>query len=329
MARYKGAKKPQAAKRPPLTHFLCVPLVTPTSKKSLEVSLGQFSNGVTQQDRNILDTKDPEARTASNKDLQVIHPRTVRPVGALHLTLGVMSLNNEKLTEATDYLTGVDVHDLIERTTHSSAKALKSVSQMHTSDEAPAIERELTPPVTEQDEGPLEIRLQGVQSMHAAHKTSILYVAPTDATDRLYPFCVALQKLFRDEGFLVEDSRPLKLHATVVNTIYAKPRKQQTRSKNDARTSENTELPKDTTAGDRVPNDDNAGSSNRGINAGASSRTIDATAILEAYKDFVWADRIVLDRISICEMGAEKVFDNEGKEIGAEYTEVASVSLPT
>jgi len=98
-----------------------------------------------------------------------------------------------------------------------------------------------------------------------------------------------------DAGLLIPDDRPLKLHATVVNTIYVKGRR------------------------------------SRGGKGGKKSSAplrIDATALLERYRDYVWAEDIVLDRIAICEMGAKKILDDRGDVVGEEYREVASVPLP-
>ena len=91
----------------------------------------------------------------------------------------------------------------------------------------------------------------------------------------------------------MEDTRPLNLHATIVNTIYAKGRK----------------------------------SAGHGPDAQAPLR-FDATAILEQWENFFWAKDVVLDRIAICEMGAKNVLDAEDRVIGEAYTEVASVQLP-
>jgi activating signal cointegrator complex subunit 1 len=114
--------------------------------------------------------------------------------------------------------------------------------------------------------------------------------------------------MFKDKGFIVDD-RPLKLHATIVNTIYAKGRKGQSKA--------------------------NAGASNQepkaqghGPNANAPLK-IDATTILEKYEDFVWAKDVILDRVAICEMGAKKILDETGNVRDEEYTEVANFALPT
>lgn len=137
--------------------------------------------------------------------------------------------------------------------------------------------------------------------MHAPERTSILYTAPSDPSDRLYNFCLALQQTFKDRDLLVEDNRQLKLHATLVNTIYAKGRKR--------------------------PQPTSDRSSGHGPHANAPLK-IDATRMLEKYRDFVWADNVVLDRVAICEMGAKKVLDGEGNVVKEEYTEVAAVRLP-
>jgi activating signal cointegrator complex subunit 1 len=57
-------------------------------------------------------------------------------------------------------------------------------------------------------------------------------------------------------------------------------------------------------------------------------RHFDATRILEQAKDLVWAKDVRLDRVAICKMGAKEVKNAEGVVVGAEYEEIASVSLP-
>jgi len=127
--------------------------------------------------------------------------------------------------------------------------------------------------------------------MHAPEKTSILYIEPHDSSERLYPLCLALQDVFRREDLLIPDDRKLKLHATIVNTIYAKGRRAQ----------------------------------GHGLKADAPLK-IDARALLNKYEDFVFAENVVLDRVAICEMGAKKRIEN-GEVVGEEYREVASVPL--
>jgi activating signal cointegrator complex subunit 1 len=161
--------------------------------------------------------------------------------------------------------------------------------------------------------------------MHSPKQTSILYIAPTDETGRLTPFCIALQKMFKDKGFMIDD-RPLKLHATIVNTIYAKGRKRPPRSNAYESSSGNAKAKHQ--LGEVDPSTPDDRSQGHGPNANAPLK-IDATAILEKYEDFVWAKDVVLDRVAICEMGAKKVVDEEGNVKDEEYTEVACIALPT
>lgn len=67
-------------------------------------------------------------------------------------------------------------------------------------------------------------------------------------------------------------------------------------------------------------------SSGHGPDANAPLK-MDATELLEKYKDFIWAENITLDRVAICEMGVKKELDDRGKVIREEYKEVAIIAL--
>lgn len=240
-------------------------------------------------------------------------------MGALHCTLGVMSLlKTDELSQAKAFLESLDVPSLL-------AKAVEG----EMTDADPATKQALTSCSVSE---PLVIHLKGLQSMHPPEKTSILYSAPTDLSERLYPFCLAVQKLFNDKGLLVEDDRKLKLHATIVNTIYAKGRRPP--SKTSGKPS--AERPPGSGSGGTVstnlgasgPQQDDGSVQGHGPRANAPLK-IDARALLDEYQDFVWTDNVSLDRLTICEMGAKKVTDAGGNVIAERYTEVASIALPT
>lgn len=308
-----GGGRLPGQKRPPLTHFLCVPLVTPESRPQLEASLKAFKDEVS--------PPAPEANQAieraeesHGKDgdvvLPYVHPKSIRPVGTLHCTLGVMSLDQEKLTEAISLLESIDIQAMLKDTTVQSKDASDTRSTFHesTAGKLDSLEKPITPPTLERHDGPFQVDLKGLVSMHSAKSTSILYSSPADGTGRLLPFCIAVQKMFKDKGFIIDD-RPLKLHATIVNTIYAKGRNR--------------------------PSKANGGASNQetkaqghGPNASAPLK-IDATTILEKYQDFTWAKDVILDRVAICEMGAKKVMDEDENVTDEEYTEIANIALPT
>lgn len=307
MGKPKGGRKVPAAKKPPLTHFLCLPLVTSRARPQLETALGTFKEGVCQE--NSTGSKDAQEIRGFSTRSPKIAPKSIRPVGALHCTLGVMSLDDSKLAEAIECLQSLDIRQTMVEASGQSTTS----SAADSSTTASALERPISPPTVSQDVQPLVVDLKGIVSMYAPQETSILYSAPTDRSGRLLPFCLAVQKLFKDGGFLVEDNRELKLHATVVNTIYAKGKKRPP--------------PRGSTSSSAGT--DQAGrSQGHGPNANAPLK-IDATGILEKYKDFVWAEGVVLDRIAICEMGAKNISNAEGEIIDQEYTEVATLQLPT
>lgn len=385
----RGDKSRGGPKKPSLTHFLCVPLVTPISRPQLESSVTRFRNDVCQHGQTRgPDTKDQTTTKAQASDdtgntsnvTPVIAEKAIRPIGALHLTLGVMSLDHEKLQQAIQHLQSFDVREMLNR-----ASTLTNDQSQSTADEAAPIptkgiavshgtnaegfkpisipstlSRPISPPPISDKESPLKISLKSLQSMHAPHKTSILYALAEDPSERFEPLCNALRDQFMEAGFLIDDQRPLKLHATIVNTIYAKGRKRSRkpheqikwrqrnaevneingeesamndRKKNakavaeDDNTKELTTRPTDQAASNNEKAARDDGSTGHGPNANAPLK-INAVEILERYKEYVWASDFVLDRIAICEMGAKKILNEKGDVVGEEYKEVATLSLP-
>jgi activating signal cointegrator complex subunit 1 len=291
----KNRRNPPAAKKSPLTHFLCIPLVTAASKPQLEASIATFRADVCPSQSNETDSADGVTR---------IHPKAIRPAGVMHCTLGVMSLDEEQLGRAVELLKSLDITQLLS----DVADTLPSRASTRTDPQATqpepslndqqriSLQRPISAPAQHESRPnsprePLKIDLTGLISMHDPQKTSIVYIEPYDPFARLYRFCLTLQNIFKREGILVPDDRELRLHATIINTVYAKGKKSQ----------------------------------GHGPNANAPLK-IDARALLEKYDGFVWARDVVLDRIAICEMGAKKVV-GEGEVLDEEYTEVASVSL--
>ncbi|GAO18443.1 uncharacterized protein UV8b_07218 [Ustilaginoidea virens] len=163
------------------THFLCLQLASAQLSKSLTA----FRAHVTS----------PEGFG--------IPSDAVRPPGTLHLTLGVMSLKQDQVGHAVDLLNKVRPRDILQQLRAGGAAGAVSSASGGKAQEG---------------EG-LLISLRGLQSMTAASRTSVLYAPPSDAQGILYPFCERLRSRFVEAG-LVVDERPLRLHATVVNTVY-------------------------------------------------------------------------------------------------------------
>jgi activating signal cointegrator complex subunit 1 len=270
----KGRGKANGTGRPALTHFLCLPLVNTGSRPQLEESLDGFKNEL-------------------EKD-GLIPLKAVRPVGTLHLTLGVMALDAEQLEEAGRFLQELELRTVLRDAT-SKARQDVSLSDDH-----------------DQDGMPLSINLKGLVPMQAQQKTSIIYAEPQDATSRLYPFASALRDEFVSRGFLIEDTRPLKLHATIINTIYAKVRGSRSR-------------PAATAQSSAHPDDSKLQEQDRSQGHGPNAKSLikfDATDLVEQYKDFVWAQDVRIEKVQICKMGAKKVMDEAGDVVSEEYEEV-------
>lgn len=157
---------------------------------------------------------------------------------------------------------------------------------------------------------PLVLSLGGLHAMGSPAATAVLYAAPTDATGRLGGFCAALRDAVAEAGFLVSEGRPLLLHATVVNMVYARGR-----------------------AGEQGKVDGGAGKGDgeggRGGGRGKRGRLtgkIDATQLLREWEGWVWAEGVRVERVAVCEMGARVVAGREGE--GVVYVEVGGVEMP-
>ncbi|KAI1766568.1 kinase A anchor protein [Hypoxylon sp. FL1150] len=185
--------------RPAPTHFLCLPLVTGTSRHQLSASLSAFSADVT------------------NPDSFAVPEQAIRPVGTLHLTIGVMSFpKDEGLEKAVTLL-----KTLVPRKILASARA--NVSRVASTNSGQELDDTMEPP------GPLSpllpVTLKGLHSMQpSASKASVLYAPPVDTEGTLLRFCDNLRSTFQDAELIAVENRPLLLHATIMNTIYVKGR---------------------------------------------------------------------------------------------------------
>ncbi|KAI0113760.1 AKAP7 2'5' RNA ligase-like domain-containing protein [Nemania sp. FL0031] len=178
--------------RPTPTHFLCIPLITAKSRQQLSTSLSSFRADVT------------------SLESFGVPDEAIRPVGTLHLTLGVMSFpKNEGLDKAVALL-----KTIIPRQILADVTAPAALDQQGT--------RAVEPPGPLPS--PLSVTLKSLHTMQSAAKASVLYAPPLDTDGVLTKFCEKLRSAFQDAGLMIEDTRPLLLHATILNTIYVKGR---------------------------------------------------------------------------------------------------------
>ncbi len=246
--------------KPALTHFLCLPLVTAASRPQLSESLGQFRADVT----NYAGFRVPD--------------EAVRPVGTLHLTLGVMSLaQSEKLDRAVALLKALRPAEILSGIRPASMPGL-AVDSATTATAAESAGKK----------GRLSVTLRGLHSMQRdSSRASVLYAPPVDREGVLQQFCEKVRSVFLEAGLVVDESRPLLLHATIVNTTYVKGRGKGRR-------------------GDKL--------------------TLNARGIIDRYEDEVWMDNVQIESIVICKMGAKDVVVN-GAVVDQAYQAVAEVDI--
>lgn len=346
---------PRREKRPPLTHFLCLPLVNSVSLPQLESSIATFKSEIASV---------PQSDASRSQELQPLIPDSaIRPVGTLHLTLGVMSLpTEERFNNALNYFRGLDIVSLMTEA-ESRAKKRRNV----TKDSSP---RHALVGDSAAVAQPFTVSLESLHALPRAKSATVLHAAPVDPTSRLYPFCVLLRDKFLEAGFLQgeiqrEDPppqqnqqstassnakpskpkvRPLLLHATVVNTIYIKGRKPKSGHAT-SKSRKNNRYSFD--AGDLLahyqdyyldsgrtqPRSASVNVTRRrkeveGANDSTGPPSEMKTTNRESQHPFVWAREFPLESLCICEMGAKKL-DPEGDRdgmnarLGEEYKVVA------
>lgn len=251
----------QTPKPQPLTHFLCIPLVTPTSRPQLSASLASFRHDVT------------SASDVGGFDLPV---EAVRPVGTLHLTLGMMSFpSNEGLDRAVEVL-----RSLSPRETLAALKTPGLAGQ-----EGGEGRTTTTPEVL--------LSLRGLHAMQKPEKATVLFAAPSDPGGLLQQFAEKIRATFADAQLLVPDHRPLLLHATLVNTLYVR-------------------------GGRNGPKQKGRKWERNVIRS--------AQAILDRYEDQEWMDKVPMEKIAICRMGAKPV-EEDGVVVDMAYEIEAEIDV--
>lgn len=221
-------------------------------------------------------------------------PRFIRPIGSIHLTLGVMSLTEpSRLREAVDYFNGLDLAAMLLRVTGGHCDGNSSIWGAEGDAER-----------SQQAQQPLRMKMTSLSTIYPEHSTSALFatphVLPPHSPDALLDFCSELKSVFTSAGFLLPEpphKRDLKLHATVLNTLYASNLK-----------------------------------GHGGRRAKFSSpRKVDVRGFLQEWEDYEWLagaeDGVPVEKVAICKMGACKIKNEKGQVIDEQYEELAARNL--
>ncbi|KAI0073014.1 hypothetical protein K474DRAFT_1686391 [Panus rudis PR-1116 ss-1] len=150
-----------------------------------------------------------QALLASDPVIPGLDQTVIIPPRRLHLTLGVMSLDRP-----------------------SSSEQSQSSQRPKTLESAKALLDELKPRVMEILAGEkLRVGLKRVDIMRPdrgdLERAHVMWVGPSHEDEdakRLKKVSNFLSEEFKKAGLIIDDKRPLKLHTTIVNTIYRKPR---------------------------------------------------------------------------------------------------------
>ncbi|RMJ25638.1 hypothetical protein PHISP_03510 [Aspergillus sp. HF37] len=189
-----SGKNNNKEKKPPLTHFLCVPLVNSASLPQLESSLSSFREAIPPHPH-----QHPHPRAPTQP---LIPDGAVRPIGTLHLTLGVMSLpTRERLDEALEFFQSLDLASMA-REAETTARTPKRGRQSGIEGSG-CPESAIEPTSTASAPQPFRISLESLHALPRARAATVLHASPVDASSRLYPFCEMLRDMFLEAGFLV------------------------------------------------------------------------------------------------------------------------------
>ncbi len=387
------ARNPHPQKKPPLTHFLCLPLLTPTSTPQLQASLAHLKSVTEALQPAVEDANAGAGAGARTRPPQttrpLVPPAAFRPLGTLHLTLGVMSLKEPaRLQGALRLLEDLDLEGLLrgvsvgesspedmmaeesplplgrgqstkkppdrleeessisqnmprftpstidtpaaqategEDTTSTLTTLSKPISPppISTSNQPPKPPTPNSPPSTSTSTPtpipiPLTISLRGLSAFpaHSPSHATVLHTPPAAsdaATRRLYHFCRRLLAHFQTAGYILPDpaDRELTLHATLINTVYAKKKRV-------------GKVTFDATQILRVFNE-------RGGELTSSSPGTGSHDNDNVNGAFTFASGIPITRVQICEMGAQKLGPEEQHDdphgLGERYVVVAEKSI--
>jgi activating signal cointegrator complex subunit 1 len=325
------------------THFVCLPLVTSSSREILTNAITQLKTiAEAPEDQDLRQTGQSqddspnEAHASSSRPpvISGITPRNptrlpakaIRPADTLHLTIA--TLHHSQLEKAAAVLSILDLESLLQAAAVAASAVVESAKCQASAPE------------------PLCVSLDQVKSMNTRdpRQSAVVYAAPLDKSGRLQLFCESIRDIFNEKLACLPDQRPLLLHATLINTRYL------TATDFYKAGGIKASIPFQSNDKDKAKEDSdkvNPGSdaeikqesteklkSNRPPIQRRKKKArllYDATNVLNYYSsqtftrpDQAWR----VENVAICKMGATKYYDNSGKFIKEAYEVLHERALP-
>lgn len=206
---------PRKEKKPQLTHFLCLPLVNSISLPQLESSFAAFKAAIPASPAQQKQGQNGPQKAILEQGKSLIPDGALRPVGTLHLTLGVMSLpSKERIEEALEFFQSLDLvammHEAEKAERNRSRKGRTeqrlppSLPESHGDGEFDSTQETAGPATTASQTmpRPFNVSLESLYALPRPRSATVLHAAPVDSTSRLYPFCEMLRDTFLEAGFL-------------------------------------------------------------------------------------------------------------------------------
>ena len=207
---------PRKEKKPQLTHFLCLPLVNSISLPQLESSLATFKAAIPASPAQQEQGPNGPQKAIVQQERPLIPGGALRPVGTLHLTLGVMSLpTKERFEEALEFFQSLDLVAMM-RKAEEKTKRSRSGNDRMEQPSSPSLPESRgdgefdsaqetvgsATTVSQTMPRPFNVSLESLHALPRARSATVLHAAPVDSTSRLYPFCELLRDKFLEAGFL-------------------------------------------------------------------------------------------------------------------------------
>ncbi len=173
-------------KKPPLTHFLCLPLYSQSAASQWQASLEHFRANV--ESLHCFQAGSSTGPSASDipPTARGIPDKAIRPLGTLHLTIGVMSLTKaEQVDAAIELLRSLEVGTLLTKANEQqeSGQSAEVTAAPKSSKDSASMPKYLDDGLSQSIHSsppppPLTLSFIGLKSMHSPKSTSFLYTPP-------------------------------------------------------------------------------------------------------------------------------------------------------